>query len=137
MVQACTSHSTDDGECYFLDMKASLPNDDDGDALRRVIETGSDISKPMFVDFQIAVPTEESASELANAARKLGYHATISDSPECKLPWTCECSTRMLATYDALIAIQEELAILAAPYNGFPDGWGTFGNGPSGQPPVT
>jgi hypothetical protein len=117
-------------------MEHSLPNDDDGDALRRVIETGSDISKPMFVDFQIAVPTEESALELAGDARKLGYHAEISNSPECKLPWTCECSTRMLATYEALIAVQKELAQLAAPYGGFPDRWGTFGNGPSGQPSV-
>jgi hypothetical protein len=117
-------------------MMDDLPNDADGDALRRVADMGSDLSKPMFVDFQVAVPDEASAKALAAAAAELGYHVSVSDSAECTLPWTCECSTRMLVTYDAVIAIQSELAEIARPFGGLPDGWGTFGNGPTGQPPV-
>lgn len=104
-------------------------------ALRNIAEEGSDLSQPIFVDFQIAVPDEHSARELAVAARKLGYHVRVYDSPKCKLPWTCECSTRTLATYDGVIAIQKELATLSEPFGGFPDGWGTFGNGPKSRPP--
>ena len=117
-------------------MADDYPDDSDGDALRNVAATGSDMSKPMFVDFQVAVPDEAAAKELADVARKLGYHVRIYDSPECSQPWTCQCSTRILATYETLIAIQHELAALSAPFHGYPDGWGTFGNGPSGQPPV-
>lgn len=117
-------------------MATDFPDDADGIALRFVVEEGSDMSMPMFIDFQIAAPDEASAHALANAARKLGYHAKAYDSPECTLPWTCECSTRMLATYDGVVAIQRELAALGKPYGAFPDGWGTFGNGPNGQPPV-
>jgi hypothetical protein len=40
----------------------------------------------------------------------------------------------MLATYDGVIAIQAELARISVPLGAYPDGWGTFGNGPSGQP---
>ncbi len=112
-------------------MSNIYPNDADGDALRRVAADGSDMSRPMFVDFQIAVPDEASAKGVADAAAKLGYHAKVYDSPGISLEWTCECSTRILATYETVLAIQEELAGLSAPFGGHPDGWGTFGNGPN------
>jgi hypothetical protein len=105
-----------------------FPNDADGDALRRFVDGGSDLSKPMTIDFQVAVPDEAAANGLAEVVDKLGYRATIYASQECSLPWTCECSTRMLATYDGVIAIQTELARLAKPFRGHPDGWGSFGN---------
>jgi Regulator of ribonuclease activity B len=107
---------------------ARFPLDADGDALRRIAVQGSDLSRPMLIDFQIALPDEASAEALAAVARKLGYQASVYDSPECALPWTCECSTRMLATYEGVIAIQKELAELIKPFGGIPDGWGTSGN---------
>lgn len=94
------------------------------------------MAKPMYIDFQVAMPTEESAKKLAEIASKLGYRASVRDSAECRLPWTCECSTRTLATYKGMIAIQKELGELVSPLGGFPYGWGTFGNGPNGQPDV-
>ena len=115
-------------------MNHSFPDDADGHALRRIADHGSDMSKPMFIDFQVAVPDENSARSLADVARKLGYHAKVYDSAGCTLPWTCECSTRMVATYEGVIATQAELASISAPFGGIPDGWGTFGNGPNGQP---
>jgi regulator of RNase E activity RraB len=113
-----------------------FPRDSDGDALGRVAENGSDLSKPMYIDFQIAVPSEASANALGVVAAKLGYRVNVYDSPECKMPWTCQCSTRMLATYEGVLAIQEELYELGAEFGGHLDGWGTFGNGPNGQPPA-
>jgi regulator of RNase E activity RraB len=117
-------------------MADAFPNDADGDALRRIAHDGSDLSKPMFIDFQIAVRDKSCAEELAVVARKLGYRVSIYDSPECTLAWTCECSTRMVATYESVIAIQNELAEISKRFGGIPDGWGSFGNGPKGQPPV-
>jgi len=115
-------------------MTDDFPNDADGDALRRFVDHGSDLTKPMFIDFQVAVPDEAAGRGLADAAAKLGYRVSIYPSEKCSLPWTCECSTRMLATYDGIIAIQRELAGLAAAFRGYPDGWGSFGNKPSGRP---
>lgn len=43
-------------------MKADFPDDADGDALRRLVNDGSDLTKPMLIDFQIAVPTEEAVN---------------------------------------------------------------------------
>lgn len=109
-------------------MTPEFPNDADGDALRRLAADGSDFSRPMCVDFQVAVPDETAANGLAGVAYKLGYRVKIYASPECSRPWTCECSVRMLFTYDGIIAIQSELAALAEPFGGCPDGWGSFGN---------
>ena len=117
-------------------MCSDYPNDSDGNALRNVFSDGSDMGKPMFIDFQVAMPTKEAATLLAEQAGKLGYRTSVYDSAECKLPWTCQCSTRMLASYQGVLAIQAELASLSAPLGGFPEGWGTFGNGPNGQPEV-
>jgi hypothetical protein len=114
-------------------MGSKLPNDADGNALRRLTKCGSDLSKPMYADFQVAVPNKKSAKQLAAAARKLGYKVHVYASPECELPWTCECSTRMLMTHGGIVAIEAELAELASPFGGFPDGWGSFGNKPGGQ----
>lgn len=109
-------------------MHHDFPNDADGDALRRLLNHGSDFTKPMTVDFQVAVPDETAANGLAGVVDKLGYRVRVYASQECSLPWTCECSTRMLAGYDGVIAIQAELARLAKPFDGYPDGWGSFGN---------
>lgn len=113
-----------------------LPDDPDGRVLQGLAKDGSDLSRPMFIDFQVAVPDESSAKSLAIAAKELGYRVGIYPSPNCSLPWTCECSTRMLATYEGVIAIQDELSAIGARFGGHPDGWGTFGNGPTGQPPA-
>jgi regulator of RNase E activity RraB len=117
-------------------MISEFPNDSDGDALRRVVHDGSDMSKPMYIDFQLAMPDATSSEAVAKLARELGYHVDVYDSPECSLPITCQCSTRMIATYDGVMAIQAELNELSKPFGGFIDGWGTFGNGPNGQPPA-
>src|SRR5262245_7348690 len=106
-------------------------DDSDTQALRRVEADGSDMSRPMLIDFQVAMPDESSARAVADAANELGYRVKVYDSPEIaeSSGWTCECSTRMLATYEGVIAIQKELAELSARFGGYPDGWGTFGNG--------
>ena len=115
-------------------MRSKLPNDANGDALRRLIKDGSDLSRPIYVDFQVAVPNKTKAEQLADAVRKLGYKVRVYASSDCELPWTCECSTRMLVTREGIVAMEAELADLASPLGGFPDGWGSFGNKPSGQP---
>ena len=90
----------------------------------------------MLIDFQVAASDESAAKAIAAAAYKLGYRVRTYSSPECSMPWTCECSARMLATYEGVIAVQAELAELSKSFGGKTDGWGTFGNGPTGQPPA-
>lgn len=114
-------------------MPHDLPESADFDALRKLVEEGSDLDRPMCVNFHVAVPSKSAGDRLAEAARKLGYCARVYASRGCSLPWTCECSTRMLATPSGIAAFEAELSELALPLGGFPDGWGTFGNKPEAK----
>lgn len=114
-------------------MPLEFPNDADGDAVRRLFGGKNDPRRPMCVNFQVAVPDEAAAKSLAEIAWKKGYRISVYPSPECSLPWTCECSTRILADYEGVLAIQNELAELSAPFGGRPDGWGSYGNKPNGD----
>ena len=108
------------------------PHDADGDALRRVAADGSDMSKPMDIDFQVAAPDEATAERVADEASELGYRISIyfddDDIENAGYPWTCECTKSMVPTYDALLAAQAELDAIARPLGAYVDGWGTFGN---------
>ena len=124
-------------------MTTDYPNDADGDALRRVVAIGSDMSRPMDIDFEIAAPDEATAKRVADEAAKLGYRTNIwFDDEEQDLddkplpPWTCTCTTTMLAEYDAIIAVQAELDAIARPFGAYVDGWGTFGNAQKLPPPA-
>jgi len=108
-------------------MIPDYPNNADGDALRRIATDGSDMSKPMVIDFSVAVPDEISGNHVASAARSAGYDSHVlqdKDSGE----WTCYCTKSMIATYESVVSIQEELNEISRPFAGYTDGWGTFGN---------
>ena len=103
------------------------PNDADGDALRRVAAR-SDMSRPMSIDFMVAVPDESAGRAVAEGARVAGFETTL-ECDEDSRSWTCYCTRTMLATYEGIIAAQSELDLLARSVGGYADGWGTSGNG--------
>ncbi len=110
-------------------MDQQLPDDSDGDALRRLIATGSDLSKEMDIDFAVNVPDRKVGLAFAAAAAPLGFQTTV-DQGATTGRWTCYCSRRMVPSYDAIVSIQETLENLGRTYNAKPDGWGSFGNAP-------
>lgn len=113
----------------------TFPNNSDGDALRLVLESGSDLSRPMTVDFHVAAPTESIAQAVAAACNKLSYRASAS-LDQGHTTWTTTCTTRMVLNYDSVIAMQAELHAIVTPLGAKPDGWGTFGNGQKAHPNV-
>jgi hypothetical protein len=104
-----------------------FPNDFDGDSLRRIVESGSDLSQPMSIDFNIEAPDEKSARIIATLAADKGFDPSICDNPG-KSTWNVYCSKFMLATYDGVVGAQAQLNDLSRPHGGRCDGWGTFGN---------
>ncbi len=116
-------------------IEPDFPNDPDGVALRGLASLGHNLSLPMDVDFQVAVPDESSAMSVAREAQRLGYSTRIWHDdderdlePDMSLFWTCECTKRLVPDYSAIVAIQEELDRIARPFGGYSDGWGSFGN---------
>ncbi len=108
-------------------MNETYPNDADGDALRRIAADGSDMTKPMVIDYHVAAPDQTAAEAIAGAAGKLGYQTKVYRHDDDGA-WTCECSKEMLASHEGVIAAQDELDALSRPHGGHSDGWGTFGN---------
>jgi hypothetical protein len=108
------------------------PDDADGGALRRLEADGSDLSRPMDIDFAVAVPGESSGKAVAEAARAAGYAAKVacdgSGEDEDSQRWTCYCTRRMVPSREALRAAEAELERVSAPHGGYLDGWGSFGN---------
>ena len=108
---------------------SDFPSDANGDALRRVA-SDSDMSRPMDIDFMVAVPDEEAGRAVAYAAQARGFSTSVKQDQESG-NWTCYCTKSMLATYDGVLEAQAELDRIAEPHRGYSDGWGTFGNSQS------
>lgn len=104
-----------------------FPDDENGDVLRRMQESGDDLSKPRDIDFTVVFPTEE-ASEIFNAHfTAAGYQVKGSNAgtvPE--LPWDVVVIKHMVPTHAAITAFEEELENFAATLKGRNDGWGCF-----------
>ena len=106
----------------------TFPDDEDGDALFAVAKQGSDLSRPMEIDFVIAVPDEKSGMAVARAASKAGFATEVATDDEGD--WICYATREMIPSYQGIIEAQEQLRQLAAPHGGEPDGWETVGNAP-------
>ena len=106
---------------------SDYPNDADGGALRRVAGDGSDMSRPMSIDFTIAVPSREVGEEIGRLVAACGYVVRV-EQDTLSRAWTCYCTKSMVATYDSVVAAQRELNFIAHEVGGHCDGWGTFGN---------
>ena len=109
-----------------------IPQDADGDAMRRVLEHGSDPTSPMDIDFMIACPDVASADKIAPLAAASGYSVRITVDEEDDSV-TCYCTMKMLLDYDPLISCQSQLDSIGRQHGAYIDGWGTFGNFADGK----
>ena len=105
----------------------NFPDNADGDALRRLAESGADMTSPMVIDFAVAIPDESTGKAIALKAIEIGYKTSVDQDSESS-EWTCHCSKAMFATYEDVLNCQLELDKIAVAFGGFVDGWGAFGN---------
>jgi hypothetical protein len=114
--------------CEKLQMKNPMndfPNDADGDALRKIRDSGSDMSKPHVLDFYLCFADENMARFVATI---LPSPVTIDEiSKEDDGRWTCFCKATLIPTYDAIVSVDRILEELCQEHGGDYEGWGTFG----------
>ena len=108
----------------------TIPDDATGAALRRLADDGSDLSKPMAMDFFVAVPSQEAGAAVARGAKERGFEASVEQDSETG-HWTCYCTITLVPEYAAVVAIEGELDALARQHRGHADGFGSFGNADS------
>ncbi|QQE11396.1 ribonuclease E inhibitor RraB [Planctomycetota bacterium] len=110
-----------------MDTSNTIPNDATGDALRRYIQHGSDLTKPMVMDFFVAVPSQKAGDAVAIEAQKLGFKTQV-EKDEGSENWTCYCTITMIPHYKDVVEVEEKLQVLATPHSGHIDGFGSYGN---------
>lgn len=102
-----------------------FPDDADGDALRRVASDGSDMSRPMLIDFMVEASTQHDAEAIARIGEQRGYTAQIAEDDGC---WTVYLAVTMLASHEGVVARQREISSFVSPFGTQCESWGTFGN---------
>lgn len=111
----------------------AYPDDDDGDALRRVVALGSDMSKPMCIDFAIDAPSEAIADLcIARLAERDFRSGKFRDDESGR--WTINVPVVMTPVYAEIVHFQQVLDDDLRALGAKSDGWGTFGNNPDNLP---
>ena len=105
----------------------SLPDDATGAALRRFADAGSDLTRPMEMDFFVAVPSETAGNAVAAVAREQGFTTSVEQDAETA-NWTCYCAKTIVPSYDEVVQIETLLDGIARLHGGHADGFGSFGN---------
>lgn len=96
-------------------------------ALQRIRDHGSDMSRPMAIDFFVAVPSKEAGDSVARRADALGFRTSVEQDSQTH-DWTCYCTKTLVPELSAVIAIERELDEIGRLYGGHADGFGSFGN---------
>jgi hypothetical protein len=106
-------------------LNKDFPNDENGDVLRRMKESGMDFSKSYDIDFEHLFPTEEGARAMAQAVEKTGYKTEVGYGEEVK-GWDCRVVVHMKPTHEGITAMEESLGKIADEHGGHSDGWGVL-----------
>ncbi len=99
------------------------PNDADGDVLRRLQESGFDLSKATLidfnVDFQIWPPPTEAVALLSREYPSLKLYP-----PDDNGDGYLQFQVYALASYELVMNVQSHVTELMAPFKGECDSWG-------------
>ncbi|WP_391527847.1 ribonuclease E inhibitor RraB [Pirellulimonas nuda] len=96
-------------------------------ALRQIEQNGSDLSKPLLMDFFVAVPSHSAGVAVAKSAATLGFTACV-EADETSGEWTCYCTITIIPELSTVTKLEKRLDMLGRSVGGTADGFGTFGN---------
>ena len=103
------------------------PNDDNGDALRRMEAQGDDLTKPRNIDFTVAFADASAAEQFADHFRALGHEVSVeANETEHDFPWDVVVVQHMVPSHDEITHFENLLQSVADSWGGHNDGWGCF-----------
>ena len=105
----------------------NYPNDDNGDALRRMEAEGDNLARPRNIDFSVVFPDESSAKQFAEHFRREGYTASVDLAQTVKeFPWDVVVVRNMTPSHEEITDFETVLQEVADIHGGHNDGWGCF-----------
>jgi hypothetical protein len=97
------------------------------DTIRRLVEDGSDLSRPMEVEFVAMLTGPCDVGEIGEAVERLGYSVEFYLDEEDDAV-ECVCRRTMLVSEGTVETCERELATLFERFGAVLDGWGSPGN---------
>lgn len=104
-----------------------LLNDSTGSALKRMQDDGTDLNRPILMDFFLVTSNKESGYILKKRVTALGFDSELEFDSESN-EWTLFCAKNIIPSYGNVVAIEEQLAKIAMENGGYYDGFGSYGN---------
>ena len=68
------------------------------------MKNGFDLSKPMQIDFFLAVLSMEKGIKISQIVEKLGFNTSVEQDEETQ-EWTCYCTKIMIPEYTEIIRV--------------------------------
>lgn len=100
-----------------------FPDDASGDAFRRLVDAGDDLTQPRMVDFCFAFAERRQALAFAEDIDDRDVEVCICYYEE-RYMWQAIVKRYMVPTYQDITAIESALGARAEHVGGEPDGWG-------------
>ena len=100
-----------------------FPNDENGNVLRRLYESGDDLSKHRVIDFSFAFPERKQAIAFSEIVEEKDLEVCISYYEERSM-WQAIVKRFMVPTHRAISETEANLAAKAKSVGGEADGWG-------------
>ena len=101
------------------------PNDENGDALRRLEAKGDALTHSRDIDFSVVFPNEVAAENFARHFRRAGYKVTVEFAQvKAGHPWDALVVKHMIPSHSAITEFENELQQIASSLDGYNDGWG-------------
>ncbi|MCP5006430.1 MAG: ribonuclease E inhibitor RraB [Planctomycetes bacterium] len=105
----------------------NIPDDETGKVLIEFARNGIDLSKPIKIDFFVAVPSGKEGDIIANKVLAIGFNTSVEQDEETG-EWTCYCTKILIPSYLEIVRIEKQLDELSQPFGGYIDGFGSYGN---------
>jgi hypothetical protein len=104
----------------------ALPDDANGDVLRRLIEGGDDLSSPRNIDFEHIFQSKDGAVAFLAEVTSPLQSAKLSWYPG-ESAWNVQVTKYMIPTHAEISGLEAELDSFARKHGGRADGWGCWG----------
>jgi hypothetical protein len=106
-----------------MSASSQIPNDENGDVLRRMIKNGDDLSQPRMMDFCYIFPERRQALAFAEIVDDKDLNVCISYNKERDM-WDAIVKRYMIPTHTDITTFELSLATHAELVGGEADGWG-------------
>lgn len=103
--------------------RAMLPDDDNGEVLRQMLDDGDDLTQPRDIAFFLVFGEQSQAEAFAAQAAEVPDLVVATPEVDDESIWIVTATRHMPASHAGITGLERLLTALADTYGGYPDGW--------------